>query len=230
MGSVMSDMKRYAVYYAPRPGAFADRAADWLGRDPATGDMRTQPDLGLPAAEITGEPRRYGFHGTIKPPFRLATGTTFGDLDRAMQSLARRLVPVALPRLRIANLDGFLALVPDGDAAAVQQLGARVVRDLDPLRAPLTEAEIARRRPERLTPRQRALLDQWGYPFVMEEFRFHLTLTDRLESDMANLAEPVLAAHFAPVLPRPFVVGDLCLFGEPAEGSFRLLHRYALTG
>lgn len=226
----MTDMKRYAVYYAPAPGAFADRAAGWLGRDPASGQEPAPPDLGLPARAITAEPRRYGFHGTIKPPFRLAPGVTPDDLGAAMAALAAQLRPVALAGLRMAALDGFLALVPDGDAAALGQLAAQVVRDLDPLRAPLTPAEIARRRPDGLTARQRALLDRWGYPFVMDEFRFHLTLTDRLDAAMALRAERALAAHFAPDLPRPFVVDALCLFGEPADGRFRLIHRYALTG
>ncbi|MGN7868607.1 DUF1045 domain-containing protein [Paracoccus sp. 22332] len=226
----MTVMKRFAIYYAPRPGAFADLAHRWLGGDPATGQTLDQPDLGLPAAQITQEPRRYGFHGTIKPPFRLAEGATPDDLDAALSDLAAALKPVALPGLGIANLDGFLALVPEGDATALQRLAAEVVRVLDPLRAPLTQAEIARRRPERLTERQRGLLDRWGYPFVMEEFRFHLTLTDRLDPDMAARAQQVLVAHFAPVLPRPFAIEDLCLFGEPADGPFRLIHRYALTG
>lgn len=226
----MADMKRFALYYAPQPGAFADLADRWLGRDPISGQPCPQPDLGLPAAEITRDPRRYGFHGTIKPPFRLAAGTTPDDLAEAVQAVASRLKPISLPGLRMKNIDGFLALVPEGDATPLQQLGAEVVRDLDPLRAPLTEAEIARRRPERLTPRQRELLDRWGYPFVMEEFRFHLTLTDRLDADMADRAAKALAAHFAPVLPRPFVIDDLCLFGEPEDGQFRLLHRYRLTG
>ena len=97
-----------------------------------------------------------------------------------------------------------------------------------PCARPLTEAEIARRRPETLTPRQRALLDRWGYPFVMEEFLFHLTLTDRLPDPGPAMA--ALGAHFAPVLPRPFVIEDLCLFGEDDAGRFHLLHRYALTG
>lgn len=226
----MSEMKRFAVYYAPPPGAFADLAARWLGRDPVTGADCAQPDLGLPVAAITVDPRRYGFHGTIKPPFRLAPGVTPDDLDRVLAALAARLQPVALSGLRMKNLDGFLALVPEGDATPLQQLAAEVVRDLDPLRAPLTDAEIARRRPDRLSPRQRELLHQWGYPYVMEQFRFHLTLTDRLAADMAARAADRLAAHFAPVLPRPFVIGDLCLFGEPADGGFRLLHRYVLTG
>lgn len=225
----MTDMKRFAVYYAPRVGAFADLAASWLGYNPATGTCCQQPDLGLPAA-ITADPRRYGFHGTLKPPFRLARGVAPGDLDNALRALAARLQPVVLPGLRMTLLDGFLALVPEGDTAPLKAMAAQVVRDLDVLRAPLTEGEIARRRPERLTPRQRDLLDRWGYPFVMEEFRFHLTLTDRLEADMAARAADLLAAHFAPVLPRPFAVTELCLFGEPADGPFRLLHRYALTG
>lgn len=226
----MSQMKRFAVYYAPPAGAFADRAAHWLGRDPVTGSGCPQPDLGLPAFDITHDPRRYGFHGTIKPPFRLAPGAMADDLDAALTDLAGRLQPVALPGLQLRALDGFLALVPEGDPTPLQQLAAEVVRDLDNLRAPLTEAEIARRRPERLSPRQRALLDRWGYPFVMDQFRFHLTLTDRLPEDLAAQAQTVLADHFAPVLPRPFRVAELCLFGEPEDGGFRLLHRYALTG
>ena len=32
-----------------------------------------------------------------------------------------------------------------------------------------------------LTDRQEALLTQWGYPYVMEEFRFHITLTGALD-------------------------------------------------
>ncbi|PZO66935.1 MAG: phosphonate metabolism protein [Paracoccus denitrificans] len=227
----MTEMKRFAVYYAPPAGDFADRANRWLGRDPVSGQALVPPDLGLDAAAITTEPRRYGFHGTIKPPFRLAPGVTPNDVKGAVAALAARLAPVTVLGLRIATLDGFLALIPDGDAGPLLDLAGTVVRDLDPLRAPLTDAEVARRRPDRLSARQRDLLDQWGYPFVFEEFRFHLTLTDRLPADQAAQAQRVLGDYFAPVLPRPFVVGDLCLFGEPQDGGpFRLIHRYALTG
>lgn len=227
----MTEFCRYAVYYAPPPGAFAERGEAWLGWSAAAGQVLTPPDLGLPVAEITSAPSRYGFHGTIKPPFRLAGGQTAAALDGALADLAARLAPVSLPGLALRNLDGFLALVPLGDAAALGDLAARVVQDLDPFRAPLSEAEIARRRPARLTPRQRALLDQYGYPFVMEEFRFHLTLTDRLPAPLVCQAATVLAAHFAPVLPAPFRLETLCLFGEgAADGRFRLISRHALRG
>ncbi|WP_367890109.1 DUF1045 domain-containing protein [Rhodobacter calidifons] len=223
-------MKRFAVYYAPRPGALADRANEWLGRDPATGRTLTQPDLpGLPAtATFTADPRRYGFHGTIRAPFRLAEGVTPQAAAAHVAALAARLAPVTCEGLRLENLHGFLALTPEGCEAALLDLGAAVVEGTNALRAPLTAAEIARRRPETLTPRQRDLLHLWGYPYVMEEFRFHLTLTDRLADPAPVMA--ALAAHFADALPRPFQIQDLCLFGEDADGHFHLLHRYALTG
>ena len=226
----MEPIKRYAVYYAPPAGDFADRASAWLGWDAARGQMVTQPGLGLDAAAITTEPRRYGFHGTIKPPFRLAPGRDHAGLGAALADLAANLAPVTLPGLRLKNLDGFLALVPEGDTAPLRDLAAAVVERLDVFRAPLNEAEIARRRPERLSPRQRELLDLWGYPYVMEEFRFHLTLTDRLPPDQADGVADILRAHFAPVLPRPFVIGSLCLCGQVESGQFHLLHRYTLSG
>lgn len=226
----MEAMKRYAVYYAPPAGEFADHAAQWLGRDTQTGESLTPPDLGLPAQAITTDPRRYGFHGTLKPPFRLAEGWDAAELHAALGVLAQGLAPVRMEGLRLASLGGFLALIPEGDDRPLAALAAQVVERLDPFRAALTPEEIARRRPERLTPHQRALLDQWGYPFVMDEFRFHLTLTDRLDPDMAAQAQTALAAYFAPVLPKPFWIDALCLFGETEEGSFRLLHRYRLSG
>ncbi len=226
----MDQMKRYAVYYAPPAGEFAARASQWLGWDPATGRVLTPPDLGLPAEEITRDPRKYGFHGTIKPPFRLAEGQSEAGLREALAGLSARLAPVVLSGLSLKSLGGFLALVPEGDTAPLLALAAGVVRDLDRFRAALNAAEIAKRRPERLAPRQRELLDAFGYPFVMEEFRFHLTLTDRLAGDQAVEAARILAAHFVPVLPRPFTVADLCLFGEARDGRFHLLHRYPLSG
>ncbi len=229
----MNRMKRFAVYYAPRPGAFAARAAGWLGRDTATGAALPRPalpGLPLPPEALTRDPSRYGFHGTIRAPFRPAPDVTAGTIAEAVALLARRLAPVACDGLRLENLHGFLALIPQGCGAALHALGAAVVEATDPLRAPLTGAEIARRRPEALSARQRALLDRWGYPFVMEEFRFHLTLTDRLPAGTAGPVAGALQAHFADVLPRPFLIEDLCLFGEDAEGQFHLLHRYALAG
>ena len=224
----MEDIKRYAIYYAPRAGSFADAAASWLGWDPVSGTEVAHPDLAADLPTLTAEPRKYGFHGTIKPPFRLAEGVDAAAVDAAVSALARTLQPVQMPGLELISLEGFLALVPAGDVSGLTDLAAQVVERLDPLRAPLTEAEIARRRPERLTPRQRELLDQFGYPHVMEEFRFHLTLSGRLTDDQMAMLRPLALAHFAGLQPEPFVLEDLCLFGEAADGRFHILNRYPL--
>ncbi len=226
----MDNMKRLAVYYAPRPGPLADHAAAWLGWDAVNGTTVPQPDLpGIPfPAILTAEARRYGFHGTLRAPFRLAGGVGLEAAKARIAALAGRLAPVVCDGLAIETLQGFLALTPSGCESALLELAAAVVDGTNELRAPLTEAEIARRRPETLTPRQRDHLQTWGYPHVMEEFRFHLTLTDRLPEPGPVLA--ALTVHFAAVLPRPFRIEDLCLFGEDAAGRFHLLHRYALAG
>lgn len=229
----MIRMNRYAVYFAPRPGAFADRAAAWLGWDAAAGRAVPQPDLPglpLPPAASTVDPRRYGFHGTIRAPFRPKKDVGQDEIAARLSNLAAQQPPVICEGVTLENLHGFLALTPQGDTSALLDLAARVVEGTNDLRAPLTEAEIVRRRPETLTPRQKEYLARWGYPFVMDDFRFHLTLTDRLPDGQAAAVATVLKAHFAPVLPRPFVIEDLCLFGEDEMGRFHLLHRYALTG
>ena len=227
------EFKRFAIYYAPRPGAFAQAAAAWLGWDVETGQTVPHPQVpgvAQPLADLTRAPRKYGFHGTIRAPFRLAEGVTADHVTATVHAIARALPPVTLEGLVLSRIKGFLALTPAGDEGDLLRLGAEVVSRTDPLRAALTEAEVAKRRPDRLSHRQRQLLDRWGYPYVMEEFQFHLTLTDDLPEAQAEALAPPLAAWFAPVLPRPFVIDDLCLMGEDAAGRFHLISRHALTG
>jgi putative phosphonate metabolism protein len=228
----MEHYRRYAIYAAPE-GALWDWASRWLGWDALRGEGVPHPavdSLPRPLAEITEAPRKYGFHATVKPPFRLAEGATARDLDWAAGALCLRMARAQSAGLKLARLGGFLALVPEGDDTAITAMAAQVVEALDAFRAPPDAAEIARRRPERLTERQRAYLDRWGYPYVMDEFHLHLTLTGDLPPDEAAAVETVLAPLVAPLLPRPFVIDSLCLFGEAQDGRFHLLHRYALSG
>ena len=225
-------MKRYAVYYIPPSGAFARAAAAWLGYDVQTARSVAQPAIpGLPRplADVTADPSKHGFHGTIKAPFRLAKAVTLADLVAAVGGLAANLPPVALAGLQLTNLDGFLAFVPDGDTTTLNDQAAQVVRGLDPLRAGLTDVEIARRCPDLLTPRQRDLLDLYGYSFVLDEFRFHLTLSGPLRAKEHAIIAGAAFTHFADVVPQPFVLADICLMGEDAAGRFHVLGRYPLT-
>ena len=192
---------RYAIYWLP-DGALGRAGADWLGWDARTG-----------RGDADGAPARYGFHATIKPPFRLAEGCDAVELAAAARALAAGLAPADLGRLTVARLGGFLALVPEREPAA---LAAAVVAGLDAFRAPPSAAERARRRAAGLTPSQAAMLDRWGYPHVMDEFRLHLTLTGR---DPAGDARARTEAAFEP-LAGPHRIEALTLMGEDAQGRF----------
>ena len=219
---------RFAIYYIPPEGDLADFGAAWLGWDVARGRAAAQPDLpGL--KEVTGTPHKYGFHGTLKPPFALAPGKTLAGLEEAVATLAADTAAARCEGLELATLGRFLALVPSGDMAALTQLAGDCVRALDGFRAAPDAAELERRRKAGLSPRQEALLVQWGYPYVMEEFRFHLTLTGRLAKETVADWRAAVERHLPP-LPAPFIVGELALCGERADGRFELVHRYTLAG
>lgn len=223
---------RYAIYYTAPQGPLADFGASWLGWDLVTGrevPHQTLPDLSQnEIAEITQTPRKYGFHGTIKPPFRLADGCDAEGLLQAFQSSAHQVAPVTLDGLKLAQIGRFLALVVDGDQSALAGLAGRMVAELDPFRAPSGDEELARRRAANLTPKQDEMLVKWGYPYVFDEFKFHLTLSGKLDPSRAAQIWDVLAPLVAPILPRPFVVGDLTLAREDADGRFHEISRIAL--
>ncbi|MEM5472317.1 DUF1045 domain-containing protein [Hoeflea sp. AS60] len=220
---------RYALYFAPGPGeALADLGASWIGREALTGVAVDHPELGgLSAnelASITGPARRYGFHATLKAPFRLAEGVSEADLVRAMDQFASDAVAFEIPSLVVGRLEGFLALVPGGTAPELNAFANLVVEAFEPLRAPLTEREIERRNPESLSSEQLKHLMRWGYPYVFDSFRFHMTLTMRLSEPDITRVETAANEHFAFALSGPVPVRALSLFVEPAPGAPFQIH------
>lgn len=225
----MDDILRYALYLMPE-GPLGAFGAAWLGWDPVRGRALPPPPDAPPGWDkITAAPRPYGFHATIKPPFRLAEGATPATLHAAAAALCAGLAPVACAGLSLGTLDGCLALLPDGDTGPLDRLAAQVVAELDSFRRPAPPDEIARRRAAGLTPRQDGHLLRWGYPYVMEDFRAHFTLTGHLEAAEADTISLHLRPGLAGLPLRPFRVDSLCLAGEQQGGGFRLLHRYPLS-
>lgn len=227
----MESALRVAVYYAPQPeDALFAESATWLGRDPQSGALVPQP--GIPnLAEITAEPRLYGFHATLKPPMRLAEGCRLSDVVEATAALADRTAPFALPRLAVSDVFGFLALRETAACPPLQALADACVEQLDPCRAPPSEADLARRRRANLTPRQDAMLVRWGYPYVFDTWFFHMTLTRRLTAQEKPIYQPAAERHFARAVAAPRCVTDICLFVQPATGEpFVIEERLKLLG
>lgn len=225
--------RRYAVYYAPPPGPLADFGAAWLGWDMDRGAAVAHPDLPglpMPMEEITATPRKYGFHATLKPPFRLAEGRSETELVEAVAILGSRTFhPVMDLRLELTQLGRFLALTATGNTEQLRGLAAICVETLDAFRAPASDAELARRRGAGLRPGQEAMLMRWGYPYVMEEFRFHMTLTGKLPKAALPPVRAALDDALMGVIPDPFAMDTICLVGEDDDGRFHLMHRHALS-
>lgn len=226
---------RYAIYLAPAAGSALWRfGSSIIGYDAETGaDLPPPAIAGFdPGAwhALTAEPRRYGFHGTLKAPFRLAEGRTEADLDALVADFAAEHHPFELPPLAVRAIGAFVALVPPVPVPTLEDIARCAVTELEPVRAPLTPEEIARRKPERLSARQRDYLDRYGYPYVHEEFRFHMTLTGPLPDEVRAHALNALAdAYAASSADAPLRVADVGLYVQDAPGGrFRLARRIPL--
>ena len=222
---------RVALYYAPQQDdPLWQLGSEWLGRDADTNAPLSQPDLPEIAA-ITDDARGYGFHATLKPPMRIISGLGWDAVVTAADDIAATIAPFDLPRLEVADLQGFLALRDAEPSAPLQELSDACVRGLDALRQPPDEAELARRRRAPLTPRQDEMLVRWGYPYVFDTWFFHMTLTRRLSLPELAVYRPAAEAFFTDTLRAPRRVVDICLFVQAGEGkAFTLAERLPLRG
>lgn len=226
---------RYAVYFTPpKESPLTRLAAAWLGRDPFTGAAMTPPAVStLAPAEIafhTAAARRYGFHATLKAPFDLAAGEKDTSLADAVAKFAADVEPFVIPRLAIGQLDGFFALLPATPVAGLNRLADDVVRAFDRFRSPLSEAEIERRNPDALSAEEFHNLHRWGYPYVFDAFRFHMTLTGRVGAGEAQRVRAALDEVFGAALAAPVPVDGIALFVEPEPGAPFAVYSYCGFG
>lgn len=226
---------RYAIYYTPpADDPLTRQAAQWLGRDAFSGGDVVQPALtsfSQAALDmLTADARRYGFHATLKAPFELAEDMSEAALISALDDIAASTPSFTLPQLVIGQIGRFFALVPADWHPQLQLLADTCVSRLDAFRAPLSNADLARRKPETLTERQRRHLAEWGYPYVFDDFQFHMTLTAQVDHADQPAMREALENHFEGVVPSPRDIGHLALFVEPARGShFKLKHIFQLA-
>ena len=199
---------RYAIYFTPGQNDPLTRiAASWLGRDPFTGAQPPAPAVThLSPAEIayhTASARRYGFHATLKAPFHLADGATEAELDSAVAGFAAAADPILLSSLpRRGSTASWRLCLADPRPISIDFAG-EIVTVFDRFRAPLGDAEIERRNPDALSPEEFRNLLQWGYPYVFESFRFHMTLTGRVADHDLPRVRAAIDEVFEPVLAAP---------------------------
>jgi hypothetical protein len=206
----LNTTRRWALYFSP------DTELGHLGRQWLSHEFE-------PAAAWTSAPRRYGFHATLKAPFRLAPGFDLKTLIAAVSEWAAEQRPFEVP-LCVQWLGDFLVLRPSPGVSvdALNRLAASAVERFDGFRAELSAAEMERRlaAPKSpLTAREVAFLDRWGYPYVFEAFRFHCTLTEALPSDRRLELFALAEKTFNRVLSKPVPIDQVALVEEPAPGA-----------
>jgi hypothetical protein len=217
----LAEPARIALYYAPEADdPLWALGSAWLGRDAETGMALAQP---ADIAAQTTDPRRYGFHATLRAPMALRHGLE--AFLAAAAALAASLTPFPLPDLAVTRLGDYLALCLAPPSPEMAALERACVIGLDHHRVPEDAAAQARRAQGR-TPRQLENLARWGYPMVLEDFLFHMTLSNALPG---NPLAPLAEAHFGASLRAPRMVKSLAIFVEPAPGApFRLTCRFGL--
>jgi hypothetical protein len=219
------NFSRYAIYYIPDLPLF-QIGSDWLGWNSLTGQETT---LSANHHRITDRPRKYGFHATMKPPFSLASNSTQGELQDAFQAFCATVSPATGGTLKISRLGRFLAMTQDVQSNDVTDLAASTVSHFDKFRAPLSDNDIQKRRQRRLTPEQDALMLRWGYPYVMQEFKFHMTLTGPLQNDEIVSIEQLANTRFQEFIGQSLNIALLALLGEDRDsGRFHVIEKLSL--
>lgn len=222
---------RYALFFTPPEGsalkAFGER---WLERSPEEASALIGGALSPEeVARMTASPRRYGFHATLKAPFSvMPRGDGLALRDR-LYDFAREIAPVKGPPLELSTLGAFVALRPSGASQDIDRLGAAMVARFDRFRAPLSDDDRQRREAAGLTELQAAMLDRWGYPYVFEEYRFHMTLSDALGPEDRERVMAALAPVVEPLCREPLVIDAVSLVHQAdREGNFALIERVPL--
>ncbi len=220
---------RYAICFTPpMADPLSTVAASWLGRNVYSGEPAEPASIsGLTTSEIafhTAVPRRFGFQAVVMSPFRLSPDMDEAQLLKALMHFASAQTPFEIERLEVARLGSCWGLMPQIPSTAMHLLAASVIQEFDPFRAPLSEDDIERSDPDRLSAPQFSNLHRWGNPHVMDEYRFHMMLTGPLNQDALRRIEAPLRGLFEPCLAQPLTIGSLALFVEQESGAPMRVH------
>lgn len=212
-------MRRFALYFVPRPETqLAQDAALWLGRNENNVSFNQLKIKGITRQQfhaLTRAPHHYGFHGTLKPPFRLQQGYTESELFTAIDLYCASRESFSIPSMEVRLIKDFLCLRPPRPCKEINQLARDMVIRFDHFRAPAGATELKKRKSTVLTPRQESLLLKWGYPYVMDEFRFHLTLSSTIEDEQEKrVLKQAAENHFTQSALHNIAVDGIALFVE----------------
>ena len=230
----MSDFSRFAIYYVPPESNYLTRfAASWFGWDVYQGIKVNYPvfcNLTHDIEEVTGAPSKYGFHGTLKAPFCLAPDRTIDELRLSLSTLTRYTKKFEIPSICLRIMSGFIAIVPTVQNEKINFLAKKCLEDLDTFRKAETLENLNKRRASGLSASEKHHLLKWGYPYVLDDFHFHLTMTSKLPSKVLKNVFSVLSSELQVILKAPLLIDKICLLGESnRHGKFEVIEEFSLA-
>ncbi|MFK7891755.1 MAG: DUF1045 domain-containing protein [Granulosicoccus sp.] len=214
---------RYAIYFCPGDQSPLSRyGRQVLGRNAQKTERKPGSSSGFSDSsrweELTRKPAHYGFHATLKAPFEIAATKQPEALEQACRDLASEHSAIPLTGLAPRLLNGFAALTLEADPLLLQELARCCVEKLELWRAPLSQYDIDRRRNSNLSARQLQQLTQFGYPYIFDDFKFHMTLSSQLTDQDQDYVNWLSTQYKQLVLSDP-VLDRIALFAQSTRDS-----------
>lgn len=215
--------ERYAIYWMPSSSSLLDEfARRWFG---GADSFDLEPDL---AARAVMTPKRYGFHATVKAPFRPVPGISPQEMNAELERFCARRRRIVTSPLALERFQHYLALCPSGRRAELEWLASECVVHFDRFRAPLN-GEDHERRKGTLSSREAAHFKQFGYPYIFDLFYFHISLAGPLDSRELDNVSAALRPRLGTMASEDFILDELCLCGDPGNGrDFEVIGRFPL--
>ncbi|GGA28142.1 DUF1045 domain-containing protein [Dyella nitratireducens] len=209
---------RYAVYFCPAAGSELEAfGREWLSTDAVPGVTSERLRV------LTSNVRRYGWHATLCAPFALAEQARYDDVRENVADIAQRTQAFEFA-LHLDRLAGFLALRPSAGETPAWMLAERCVRRLNALRAPVTD-EAWQRKAVKLDAVERSLFRQFGYPYVLDRYRFHMTLCAPASEEEESALQAWLSPWVASLPPARIDAMTICREAEPGQ-PFEQIERF----
>jgi hypothetical protein len=237
----MKKYSRYAIYYAPpKESSLEEFGRYWFGWDPLNAKLINNKRrinylnrfgiknlINIDKNVLIA--KKYGFHGTLIPPFKLNKNYSTNTLFKKTEEIAKKLKKFKFYKFKLKKINNFYAFVQNKKNNNINKLSNRLVRELFKFRSPLTKKEIDRRNPSKLSKLQLNILYKWGYPYLMSEFNFHMTLASEVTGNKLYLELKKIERNKEIILNEINNFDKIYIFGENQKGMFENLENFSLS-
>ena len=237
----MTNYKRVAIYFLPKKNSSLENfGKNLLGRDinkkkkiSLTRRQKYFINRGFTyfdeLKDYCEEPAKYGFHATLKAPFRLKRNVKTKNFYDVISHIAAQHSRFKIKGLKIVYSKKFTFITSRKPNKLLINLENDLVKHLDTFRAELNKTEIKKRIPDSLTFKQNKYLKEWGYPFVFDQFKFHMTLMNQNNNKLSNKQKLELEKLIYKISNNVIEFNEISLLGENKNGHFEEIKRFKLN-